>query len=111
MKLLRVALACTVLLLIAVPSFAIPCSTCSEFEPQGCDSTPGSGTRCRFSIDWCQTISAPSCSGFSGQTESPVLADWVVASIEISRPAYDTKVVSSPAALAKAEQAETVPQK
>src|SRR5690349_2895892 len=86
MKLLRISAVCTLLLLAATPSFALPCFTCSDIDVFGCDSTPGSGTRCRFHIDYCETITAPNCTGFTDQAETPTLADWSVASVEITRP-------------------------
>jgi len=40
-----------------------------------------------------------------------MLAEWTVASIEISRPAKGTKVVTAPTAVAKADVAHSAPQK
>lgn len=105
MKLLRLTFACTLLLLAASPSFALQCDTCTEpYELQGCEATPGSGTRCWFMPDWCETRSS-SCTGFSDHSTS-MLAEWTVASIEISRPATETKVVTAPAAVADAGTAQ-----
>jgi hypothetical protein len=100
MRLLRLVLACSLLLLAASPSFALGCFTCNPDQVNVCDSTPDSGTRCRFHIDYCETITAPFCTGRSAESQTAVLADWTVASIEISRPAYGTKVVTAPAAVA-----------
>lgn len=102
MELLRLTLACSLLFLAAVPSFA-GCTTCSETVFQGCDSTPNSKTRCFFGIDTCETRSAPFCTNFTDQAAAPaMLAEWTVASIEISRPAEGTKAVTSPAVVADA---------
>lgn len=112
MKMLRFTLVCSLLLLAAAPSYAIACRSCDGWEAPYCISTPDSGTRCRFSIDTCETISAPLCTGFTEQAAAPaVLAEWTVASIEISRPADGTKVVTSPAAVADAGVSRTAAQK
>ena len=100
MKLLRLSLVCSLLLLAATPLFAFPCESCTAPDPPYCESTPDSGTRCRFHIDWCETISSSFCTGFTEHSAPAVLAEWTVASIEVSRPAEGTKVVTSPAAVA-----------
>jgi hypothetical protein len=108
MKMLRVTLACTLLLLVAFPTFAAPCGTCSTVFEQTCDPTPGSQTRCRFHIEGCQTISALSCSPFTDIEAQPaMLAEWTVTSIEINRPAERTNIVTSPAAVAEAPASQT----
>jgi len=103
MKLARFTLVCSLLLLVAIPSYAVPCSTCIDRQ---CVDTPGSHTRCRPIIDEfpnCETVSAPSCTGFTDAAATPaMLAEWIVASIEISHPAEGTKVVTTPAAVAQA---------
>jgi len=86
MKLTRLALVCTLLLLAATPSFALPCRSCTGTEYPYCEDTPGSGTRCRIGVDWCETITASSCSPLANDDASPALADWTVASIEVSCP-------------------------
>ena len=94
---LRVILVCTLLLLAAVPSFALPlCAECNEWNE--CDPVPGSYERCRYDIYGnCYTdfgrCSVPSAAA------STVLTDWSVASIEISRPALDSVTVTAPAAM------------
>ena len=101
MKLTRVILVCTLLLSVAVPTFAAPpCQFClSETGP--CVNDPG-GTRCRTLGGVCQEISGL-CIGFFN---TPVLGEWQVASIEITRPDPVTKgrttVVITPTALAQA---------
>jgi len=111
MKLLRLSLVCSLLLLAASPLFALPCSSCTAPDPPYCESTPDSGTRCLFHIDWCEDRSAPLCTGLMEGSAAPaVLAEWTVASIEISRPAEGTKVVTAPTAVAKADVAHSAPQ-
>jgi len=101
MKLLRVTLVCSLLLLAAAPTYAIGCKGCVG-NPAFCVSTPDSGTRCTFAPRTCDEFQA-TCSGFTDQAAAPaMLAEWTVASIEISRPAEGTKVVTSPAAVTDA---------
>jgi len=111
MKLLRVIVGCTLLLLAASPSYALGCFTCNDFVINQCDSTPNSGTRCLFHPDYCETKSAPLCSGLVDETPSAILADWQVASIEVSHPAQGTKTVTSPAAVASADTTQSPVQK
>ena len=108
MKLLRFALAFSLLLLAASPSFALPCSSCTAPDPPYCESTPGSGTRCLFHIDWCEDKSAPLCNGLMEESATAVLAEWTVSSIEVSRPAEGTKVVTAPGALVEADVHQSV---
>ncbi len=102
MKLVRLTLVCSLLLLVAVPSYAIPCSTCIERQ---CVSTPGSLTRCRPIIDIfpaCETVVNLNCVGFTDDTAEPaMLAEWTVASIETSRPVEGTEVVTTPVEVAQ----------
>ena len=99
MKLVRFALVCSLLLLSAVPLYAIPCSTCID---RVCVDTPGSLTKCRPVIhEGCETITNLNCVGFAPEAAPAMLAEWTVASIEIRRPAHDTNVVTAPAAVAQ----------
>ena len=100
MKLVRLTLVCSLLLLAAVPSFAITCSTCVERQ---CADTPDTHTRCRpVTPEGCETRVNLLCVGFAADAGAPaMLAEWTVASIEISRPADGTKVVTAPAAVAE----------
>ena len=101
MKLLRLTLACSLLLLAAAPTFAVACKSCDG--PSSCIFTPDSGTKCQRGIDWCNTIDNFTCVGFTDEAAAPaMLAEWTVATIEISRPAEGTKVVTAPAAVADA---------
>lgn len=100
MKLFRVILVCTLLLCAAVPTFAAPpCQFClSEAGP--CVNDSG-GLRCRTIGGVCQETSGL-CIGFFNR---PVLGEWQVASIELTRPDPVTKglttVVISPTAIAQ----------
>ena len=90
MKLTRVILVCTLLLSAAVPTFAAPpCQMClSETGP--CVSDPG-GLRCRTIGGVC-TESGGLCIGFLNK---PVLSEWQVASIELTRPDPATKALTT----------------
>ena len=91
----RVILVCTLLLLVAVPTFARPvCAHCNEWNE--CESSPGdfqncvsNGTTCGYNMTQCSIPRAP------------VLADWTVASIEISRPSLESVTITAPAPAAK----------
>ncbi len=103
MKLSRVLLVCTVLFLAVTPTFAEP--TCSEcLDPSTCINAPGQASRCKFTFGVCDTVFTSNCIGRSG---TPVLADWKIASIEISRPGQ--KVVTAPAAVAQAATPQPLP--
>jgi hypothetical protein len=100
MKLYRVILVCTLLLLAVSPSFAAP--TCTEcLDVSTCINAPGQASRCRFINGACETLITSFC---VGRSETPVLADWKIASVEIRRTAPASrdlqKVVSTPAAIA-----------
>lgn len=102
MKFYRVILVCTLLLLVATPSFAVP--TCTEcLDASTCINAPGQASRCRFISGACETLITSFC---VGRSETPVFADWKIASIQISRPAPATrelqKVVTTPASVAQA---------
>ena len=109
MKFSRVILVCTLLLLAAAPSFAEP--TCTEcLDTSSCINAPGQASRCRFLNGACQTLITSNC---IGRSESPVLADWKIASIEISRVEPATgelqKAAIAPAAVAQAQTTPPVP--
>jgi hypothetical protein len=100
MKLFRVILVCTLLLSAAVPTFAAPpCGICVT-ESGPCVNDSG-GLRCRTIGGVCAETSGV-CTGFLNR---PVLGEWQVASIEITRPDPATKVLTTvvirPAAIAQ----------
>jgi hypothetical protein len=90
MKLSRVILVCTLLLSAAVPAFAAPpCQFCLT-ETGPCVNDPG-GLRCRTIGGVC-TESGGVCIGLLNR---PVLGEWQVASIEITRPDPATKALAT----------------
>jgi hypothetical protein len=93
MKLTRVVLVCTLLLLASTPLFALP--QCKECVNNRCLYTGSGIDVCRILNGVCETNPGP-CSTFA--SENPVLADWTVASVEITRPAPETKTVAAPSA-------------
>jgi hypothetical protein len=98
MKLHRVILVCTLLLLAVAPSYAIPtCTECLEEGVGPCINAPAQPYRCRLTTSGCHTELTSFC---AGRSETPVLADWKIASVEIKRPSG--KVVTAPAAVAQA---------
>ena len=105
---LRLTLACTLLLLAAVPSFAAPlCEEC-DYWWNVCDIVPGAFERCTYDeFGYCYTY--PGYCIVPRQTT--VLNDWKVSSIEISRPALDSKTVTAPAAVAEVRTPQPAEQK
>lgn len=94
MKLFRVILVCT-LLLAAIPTFsAPPCQVC--LDDAGPCVNDSNGTRCRTVSGVCQQISGLCI----GPATATVLAEWQVASIEVTRPDLTTVVVT-PTAVAQ----------
>ena len=95
MKLFRVILVCTLLLSAAVPTFsAPPCQVC--LDDAGPCVNDANGTRCQTISGVCQQISGLCI----GPDRGTVLAEWQVASIEVTRPDLTTVVVS-PTAIAQ----------
>lgn len=81
MKLIRLVLACTLLLLAASPAFALP--ECADCEWNECVPGPWSVEPCTYDDNGnCYTY-PDRCARFAA---APVLADWTVASVEVSRP-------------------------
>lgn len=100
MKLYRVILVCTLLLSAAVPTFAAPpCAICAS-DAGPCENDPG-GHRCRTVAGVC-TESSGVCVRLADRT---VLAEWQVASVEITHRDPATKalttVVVTPTAIAQ----------
>lgn len=90
----RVILVCTLLLLAAFPTFALPlCEDCN-YEWNYCDAIPGSFERCSYDANGL-------CYTYPGRCSVPwgnsVAADWTVASIEISRPSLESVTITAPA--------------
>jgi hypothetical protein len=85
---LRLTLVCTLLLLAAVPSFALPqCQECN-YEWNQCEDVSGAFQRCKYDLSGACYLSTDRCS--PQLTQSTVLADWKVASIETSCPAQES---------------------
>jgi hypothetical protein len=105
----RVILVCTLFLLAALPSFALPlCGHCTEWNE--CENAPGDIERCRWDVFGNCYTDAGRCSiPFAAQTT--VLTDWKVASVEISScPAPDSATVTAPAAVTAVPAATPAPQ-
>jgi hypothetical protein len=99
----RAILVCTLLLLAAVPSFARPlCAECNNWNM--CESIPGSIEACYSTGSACWTEPDP-C---SPPRESTVLADWQVASIDVSRSSEIAVTDSAEPAETEACEAEAV---
>jgi hypothetical protein len=98
----RVILVCTLLLLAAVPSFALPnCKECDPFTNR-CVFSGDASRVCKYDLSTgsCYLDAFLACN----PTRSATMAtDWKVASIEISRPSLDSITVTAPAAVAQAE--------
>ena len=96
----RVILVCTLLLLAAVPSFALPnCRECNSLNR--CQITETATNDCRYGPGFCETF--PPQLGCNLSRESTVLTEWQVASIEIHRPSLESITVTTPAHVAAAE--------
>lgn len=94
----KVILVCTLLLLAALPSSALPlCAHCNDWNE--CESASGDFERCKYDIDGnCITTTERCSPPFAPST---VLADWKVVSIDTSCPAADSAKVTAPAATAE----------
>ena len=97
---LRVLLVCTLLLLAAVPSFALPlCQACNDVRHQ-CDDVPGAIERCRYdTLGNCYIDFFARCTPTF--TQSTVLADWKVVSIETTCATPDSVTATPAAAVAE----------
>lgn len=103
----RVMLVCTLLLLAAVPTFAAPICEACDYWWNECVSDPYSGFRCRYTETGCEEYY-----GYCiGRSQAPVLTEWKVASIEISRPGMDSKSVTTPAMVAEVQTPQPIAQK
>lgn len=109
MKLTRLILACTLLLWAAFPLFAQPdCGECDTLNM--CIFSATSHEPCTFnSAGKCVTFTS-NCSNFAPESPDSILSSgWTVASVEISRPASDSQVVTTPADVAGAAAVSTTP--
>ena len=99
---LRVILVCTLLLLAAVPSFALPlCQECNYVTHQ-CEDVAGAYERCRYdTLGNCYLDPWSRCS--PTLTQSTVLADWKVVSVETTCSAPDSVTATASAAAAAGE--------
>lgn len=97
---LRVILVCMLLLLAAVPSFAL--DRCKECNAQNvCEVMVGAVSKCVSGPGYC-IRTAENCTPSSSAT---VLIDWTVASTEISRPAQECTTVTAPVQAAEVSTA------
>ena len=92
MKLTRLILACTLLLLAASPMFAAP--QCGECINNVCEYSPTSGLPCRYDLAGNCVEYFRFCTSRSADT---VAASWTVASIEVTRPAPEPAAVTTEA--------------
>jgi hypothetical protein len=97
MKLTRLILACTLLLLASFPMFALP--QCGDCENNECVFSPWSGVTCTYDGNGNCITQFRRCSGLA--PEATLASDWSVASIEISRPVLDSQIVTTPADVAE----------
>ena len=106
---LRVILVCTLLLLAAVPSFALPlCKDCNQFLQ--CEPIPGvSIERCFSGPGYCYTT-PQLC---SIPNAAPVLSEWQVGSVEIRNASVEALTVTATAEAPETavRQAEALTQK
>jgi hypothetical protein len=101
MKVTRLILVCTLLLLAASPIFARP--QCKECVNNVCVYTGNSVEHCVVIGGMCDYDPRTACSPFS--PEKTVMTDWTVASIEIIRPEPAKAVTTAPAEVPAAETA------
>jgi len=93
----RVLLICTLLLLAALPSFAAPpCQACDYWSNE-CVRDPNTGVRCRYTATGCEEYGGY-CISYSHTT---VLAEWKVASVEITRPTLEPQTAPAPIQVAE----------
>ena len=96
----RVILVCTLLLLAAVPTFAMPvCQECNASNR--CEALPGAIEKCYDSGGGAYCSTTPDLC--SPPLAATVATEWRVASIEIHRPSLDSITVTAPAAVAQTE--------
>jgi hypothetical protein len=105
----RLILVCTLLLLAAVPTFALPlCQEC-DYWFNSCETIPGAIERCRY--DWSTGTCYTTFERCSPPRTATVAAEWKVASIEMQRPSLDSITITAPAQVAAAEEQKPAAQK
>lgn len=108
MKLTRLILVCTLLLLASFPVFALP--QCEECVDNRCVYTGNSVEVCFVFDGMCDYDPFERCSPFT--PDKPVMADWTVTSIEITRTAPAAEAVpAAPSAPADVRAARTAVEK
>lgn len=102
----RAILICTLLLVAAVPTFALPlCQDCN-YETNVCETVSGAFERCRynFTTGLCYTTTER-CSIPNAAT---VLSEYKVSAIEISRPSVEALTITAPAQVVEPAQTKAV---
>lgn len=93
----RLILVCTLLLLAAVPSFALPqCAECTAWNT--CDPVPGAIERCKFDLSGSCYTTFERCSPPRAAT---VATEWQVVAVDVTRPSTDSITVAAPAPAAE----------
>ncbi|MEA2463570.1 MAG: hypothetical protein QOJ98_1317 [Acidobacteriota bacterium] len=106
-KVVRMALVLSLLTVISLPAFAVPCRICTS---EGCEGAPEpTNTRCNFVLDPadCRQQSSPGC---IGPLRAAMVSEYSVASIEITRPSERITIVSDYQATAELKPAADAPQ-
>ena len=104
MRKVRLLLVCTVLLLAAVPSFALPlCMECNQYNR--CEAIPGAIERCYSGPGYCYTDPFQPC---SPPRALSVLSEWKVASVEITRDSISVTAEAEAPAQPEPQKAEAV---
>ena len=100
MKLTRLILGCTLLLLVSSPLFALP--QCGECVNNICEYSQFSHEPCRYnSAGMCETY-FKNCTSFAPETpEVTLAADWTVASVEVTHSAPAANAVAAVADVAE----------
>jgi hypothetical protein len=94
-RVIRLVLVTIAVCAMSAPAFAIHCFECDDLG--NCVSSPDSGTRCHFTIDTCETVSAPLCTGVADQ--DTLASTLTIASVDVVTPAGVT--TSAPQRLAE----------
>lgn len=106
MKAIRLSVLCSLLLLAAVPCFAIQCRTCEGEVYPYCISMPNSASRCEIGLDYCIDRPSTFCIDARPAGLPAMLSEWSVASIEERHPSDATQVVTTPSVIAELRSAQ-----